>query len=990
MNADMLARWDEVMRVVDLALDSDPPDRPAVVERLCSGDAVLRGEVDRLMDAAARAADFLSQPAATDAAPLVLWVARQEAQRLAVGTRFGAYEVRGLLGRGGMATVYLAQDHKHHRRVAVKVLHAEVAAAVRREWFLREIDTAAGLHHPHILPLHDSGDVDGRLYYVMPHVEGESLRQRLSREGRIPLASARRIAQEVAGALDYAHRQGVVHRDIKPENILLQDGQAVVADFGIAGAIATGAVKAGTVSTIPPIGTPAYMSPEQVRGETVIDGRADVYALACVLYEMIAGQPLFTGTSVQQILARHSAEPLPPLHALTDSVPPSVERAVTRALAKEPGGRFSTAREFADALGTEVAGDAPATSTPAVNAKGWPRRLVAPGAIAIVVTGLAVAVTREPTGLNAGRVLVTPFENLTGDPNLNSLGDLIANDLIRGLAATANVEEALDARSQTPSGGSLRLDAAGAGAAARAARAGYAVWGTYNRATRESLRVEAQVVDTRTGRAERAIGPMNIATPQGGPELEEVRTRVMAGVASLLDPDLQGTSVPATYQAYVEWAGAAAAVNSCTGDWTSCRAQRLAHLQRAAAIDSDFTLPETSAALIYSHAGDCRSVDSVVVVLGPRLVRLPAVDRAQLQAATLVCRGDRLAALVQARSGLHESPSSRPLAVVVASLALQLNQPRLAIHTLERFRPSGAVDLYEYFSVLLGAYHRAGLYDRALRRVAEERKLASYDGQVTLQTLFASQEIVSLAALGRLSDLTRALDEAVGQFDAERRRSSVVGMMELAGLELAAHGQAGAAKVVGDRAIAWIRRQPDEQQATPEMRLLLASVLNDEGRWDEAYPVYRSLVAEDSNHVEGRLMLGDIASRRGDRREAEQAIRWLAAHTSRGPGTSSDWTLHFLRLGRIGPAQQQIGEAQRVKAWRTAQVDGPPDAMSESWALYLQAQIAGLLGDRERALRLLQEATRKGFSRWGAAHVDPDLGPLRGDPDFQEWIRPKD
>ena len=317
MNADMLARWGEVVRVVDRALDSDPSDRPGVVERLCTGDPVLRGEVDRLLEAAARADGFLSQPAAADAGPLVLWVARQEAQELAAGTRFGAYEVTGLLGRGGMATVYLAQDHKHHRRVAVKVLHAEVAAAVHREWFLREIDTAAGLHHPHILPLHDSGDVGGRLYYVMPHVEGESLRQRLSREGAMPLASARRIAQEVAGALDYAHRNGVVHRDIKPENILLQDGQAVVADFGIARAIATGAVNAGTTDTIPAIGTPAYMSPEQALG-AAMDGRGDIYALGCVLYEMLTGQPPFTGKSSQEILAQHATEPLPPLRALDD------------------------------------------------------------------------------------------------------------------------------------------------------------------------------------------------------------------------------------------------------------------------------------------------------------------------------------------------------------------------------------------------------------------------------------------------------------------------------------------------------------------------------------------------------------------------------------------------------------------------------------------------------------------------------------------------
>ncbi|HEY9477254.1 MAG TPA: serine/threonine-protein kinase, partial [Microbacteriaceae bacterium] len=283
------------MRVVDLALDLEAADRPELLERACSGDAALRGEVERLLAASERAADFLDQPVAADAAPLVSWVERQESQALVTGTRFGAYEVKGVLGRGGMATVYLAQDHKHHRTVAVKVFDAEIGAAIGREWFLREIDIAARLHHPHILPLHDSGEVDGRLYYVMPHVEGESLRQRLLREREVPLASARRIVQEVAGALDHAHRQHVVHRDIKPENILLQDGQAIVADFGIARAIDAGVVDAGATETIPALGTPAYMSPEQATRTAGNDGRTDIYALGCVLYEMLAGAPPFTG-----------------------------------------------------------------------------------------------------------------------------------------------------------------------------------------------------------------------------------------------------------------------------------------------------------------------------------------------------------------------------------------------------------------------------------------------------------------------------------------------------------------------------------------------------------------------------------------------------------------------------------------------------------------------------------------------------------------------
>jgi eukaryotic-like serine/threonine-protein kinase len=429
MNPDMLARWGEVVRIVDLALDSEPPDRPAVVERLCSGDAVLRGEVDRLLDASARAAEFLSHPAGADAAPLVSWVARQEAQALAVGTRFGVYEVTGLLGRGGMATVYLAQDHKHHRRVAVKVLHAEVAAAVRREWFLREIDTAAGLHHPHILPLHDSGDVDGRLYYVMPHVEGESLRQRLSREGRLPLANARRIAQEVAAALDYAHRQGVVHRDIKPENILLQDGQAIVADFGIARAIDAAGTDRSTDGS--GTGTPAYMSPEQASPGADVDGRTDIYALGCVLYKMLAGEPPFSGASAREILARHVADPVPSLLAtVRPGVPPSVEAAITKALAKAPVDRFATAQEMSRALTIEDV-----TAPPNPHRRG--RLMLTMGAmlVMLVVGGAATArLWLRPTSaaprLDPRLVAVLPFRISVPDSALTYLqagfSDLLA------------------------------------------------------------------------------------------------------------------------------------------------------------------------------------------------------------------------------------------------------------------------------------------------------------------------------------------------------------------------------------------------------------------------------------------------------------------------------------------------------------------------------------------------------------------------------------
>jgi serine/threonine-protein kinase len=260
------------------------------------------------------------------------------------------YRLERELGQGGMATVYLAEDLKHGRKVAIKVLRPELAAVIGAERFVREIRTIAALQHPHILGLIDSGEVSGTAYYVMPFVEGESLRDRLTREKQLPIADAVRIATEVASALDYAHRHGVIHRDIKPENILLHDGQALVADFGIALAVSSAGGTRMTETGMS-LGTPHYMSPEQAMGEREITGRSDVYALGCMLYEMLTGDPPFTGSTAQAIVAKVLTEPPRALVAQRRTIPPHVEAAVLTALEKLPADRFESAREFAEALG---------------------------------------------------------------------------------------------------------------------------------------------------------------------------------------------------------------------------------------------------------------------------------------------------------------------------------------------------------------------------------------------------------------------------------------------------------------------------------------------------------------------------------------------------------------------------------------------------------------------------------------------------------------
>jgi len=263
------------------------------------------------------------------------------------------YRIERELGAGGMATVYLAADLRHDREVAIKVLHPELAAALGGERFLSEIKTTARLQHPHILPLLDSGTADGLLFYVMPYVAGETLRDRLQRERQLPIEEALRIAREVADALGHAHAQGIVHRDIKPENILLQGGHALVADFGIALAVSAAGGQRMTQTGLS-LGTPQYMSPEQAMGEKGIDSRSDLYALGVVVYEMLTGDPPFTGSSVQAIVGKILSESPRPLVPQRRTVPAHVEIAVLRTLEKLPADRWATAADFIAALSGEA------------------------------------------------------------------------------------------------------------------------------------------------------------------------------------------------------------------------------------------------------------------------------------------------------------------------------------------------------------------------------------------------------------------------------------------------------------------------------------------------------------------------------------------------------------------------------------------------------------------------------------------------------------
>ena len=408
----------------------------------------------------------------------------------------GRYRVERELGAGGMATVYLAEDVKHRRKVAIKVLKPELAASLGAERFLREIETTANLRHPHILPLYDSGEAEGFLFYVMPLVEGESLRVRLNRERQLPIDDALRIAREVSDALSYAHARGVVHRDIKPENILLESGHAVVADFGIARAVSAAGSESLTQSGLS-IGTPTYMSPEQAACDRDVDGRSDLYALGCVLYEMLAGQPPFTGPTLESITRQHLIAEPPPVTNLRPAVPASVLAALQRALAKNPADRFNPVAQFADALRAGESAAAPASASPPP--RPLPRSLrrleVAGVALAIVLV-VAITLWRRVSAAPVAQpksIAVLPFESVGGDTANIYFAEGIADELTTALTSVDGLRVAATSSAFTYRG--KTVDAREVG---RALNVGAVLQGRVRRAG-SVLRVSAQLTNSADG-----------------------------------------------------------------------------------------------------------------------------------------------------------------------------------------------------------------------------------------------------------------------------------------------------------------------------------------------------------------------------------------------------------------------------------------------------------------------------------------------------------
>jgi protein kinase-like protein len=848
------------------------------------------------------------------------------------------YQVERQIGAGGMARVYLATEQHPRRSVAIKVLEPDIASRLMYDRFIREVELSSRLTHPHIVPIFAAGEAGGLLYYIMPYIEGESLRHRLVKQGRLPLEDAVHVALDIADALSYAHAQGVVHRDIKPENVLMSGGHPVVADFGVARAISAAGGETLT-QTGHAVGSPGYMSPEQAMGGEV-DARSDIYSLGCLLFELLTGElPARAGfgdVANWEILGTSGA-----LRSASTGEGRAVKHAISRALAALPADRFATVTEFADALG----GSAHRPSLPSrsrfASRRSW-RAAVLALVLIVVAVGL-VLIGRPRSALVPGRVVVDVIENRTGDAALDPLGHMAADWVTQGLTETGLVEVvpsvtviATTAAPTSPVPGAG--GAAGIRALGRETQARTVVSGAYYRQG-DSLRFQVDIADARDGKVMRALDP--VVGPVANPlvAVEKLRERVMIALGTLFNPKLAGwaaaASQPPDYAAYQEFVEGLD--RFARFDYLGARD----HFDRAAAGDSTFSVALIWSAAARLNLGEHGGADSIVRRLERSKRPLAPADRSYLAWVAGVVRGNGPAALEAARELARVAPGS-DAEFLLANGAISFNRPQEALASMERVDPDRGLfrGTYVYAWDMTTALHLLGEHRRELKEATAGRRRApgQLGGLVT--------EVRALAALGRLDELSQRLDEAqqLGSQDSWTPGSAAL----LAGAELRTHGYPEAARDAVTRAITWYERRRAEVGREDDGGLGLAQAYFEGGRLEDARRLLEGFVASPKAiGAMGRFAalgaLGAIAAREGKRAEA----------------------VRFDSLLKTSPERFMLG----------------PNT-------YQRARIHALLGERQDAVDLLHAAMLQGID-FASLHADLAFAALREYGPFRELLKPK-
>ncbi len=857
----------------------------------------------------------------------------------------GKYRIERELGRGGMATVYLAVDDHHDRSVALKVLHPDLAATIGSERFEREVKLAAKLQHPHILSVYDSGDAGGLLWYTMPFVEGESLRDRMSREGQLPIPDAMRIARESALALDYAHRNGVVHRDIKPENILLSDGQAIVADFGIARAVAD---EHGLTQTGMAIGTPGYMSPEQATGERVIDARTDIYALGCVLYEMIAGEQPITGPNAQSIIARKMTETPRALTTIRNTVPPALSHLVDTMVARSAADRPASAKAVATTL-EEITASGATGSVVAARSPAGSRRAIWIGVAAalVVVASAGAFAWRRMHAVHEGsfRIAVLPFEN-DGTAADDYFAEGMTDEVRSRLSAVPGLQ--VTARTSTRQYKKTTKDPRDIG---RELSVDYLLTGTVRWSKGngpDRVRVTPELVQVSNNQSKWSVAFDTVMS-----DVFAVQTAIASRVAQ----NLTGALAPPTQQrlaarptqnleAYDEFLkGEQITANVGTGDSKVLNAG-IPHYERAVQLDSNFleAWSQLARALAYiNNAGP--TVETVernrvaaerAMMLGPNRAEAHLAMAAYLRDVKLDYEGAR----THYDAGLKADPNNADLLLGEAAVDGILGRFDDALA-----RAQQAVKLDPRSVATL---RRVPMLFQYVRRYPEE--LAAWDHALALAP--DNLSIIQGKAFGYLS---------LGELDSVH---ALVAQKLKAGVDTTA--------------------------------LLVRFSLYQETMWtlpSELWPKIVKLTPKDFDNDRGHwgLKLGHTYRLMGDTMHArmfgDTAVVAFAKQLHDFPDRAQLRELLARALALAGRKQEAAIQADSALKLR----ETTNDATIKPYVLFQAARVFIQSGENERALDLLERLITMPASDVTAAYlkIDPSFAPLKGNPRFEKLIAGK-
>ena len=790
-----------------------------------------------------------------------------------------SYRLERELGGGGMGRVFVAEETTLERKVVVKVLPPELGRSLSADRFRREIQLAAKLQHPHIVPLLAAGATpDGMLYYTMPYIDGDSLRRRLTRAGELPIPEALRILRQIVDALAYAHARGVVHRDIKPDNVLLSGNHAMVTDFGVSKALSTATGPTSLTSLGVALGTPAYMAPEQAAADPNTDHRADIYAIGILAYELLTGHPPFQGSSAQQVLASHATVAPPRIIPLRASVPQPLEDLVMLCLEKHAADRPQTADDVLQRLETLSTPSYGTTPTPiqptkSVKARRFPMgNAIAVGAAAGVIALAALGASlmtrdRGASTLVDKRVLFAGFENKSRDAALDAVG-VMATDWLARIAANDGGLEIASPEEVVGPGSTGEIIAR-----ARRENARAAVHGSFYRVG-DSLQFQLAILDAAENRVWRTLGPFSVAAAAPGAGLDAMGKRV-AGALSYMFQGFLGRDVSTTLpnlEAAREYARADAeyrGMNSGTaGPETPARA--VAGFLATYALDTAFTWALVRAAHIGSVANNCRLTDSIGTMLAPARGRMGAPEEAYLDRMLAWCRADWSAAYAAAHRLRRAAPRSDEAKAVVGYSALTLGRAREAAAEFGAMaRPFQTMVQYQWYADALHVLGDARA-ERALAREIQKQFPEEFRG-------YLSEGRANLM-LGNEDEAQRIFERAVGM------RSGVTTASDLliSGAEFAYHGYHDRARQLYSRAVEWYESRPLADR-TRGHKLANIRALVAAGHGREAVDLAREIRHEPGDTISALAALGMAAASAGNSALADSVDRALDRIRQAGP-----------------------------------------------------------------------------------------------------------